>query len=358
MAQNQAKGLAKHGRSVSILTSAVSGKKGRQLHKDGYVVNRIPAWNFFEKLGVPFPIFSPRLFRISYELVKESDLVHIHDVFYVSSQVAALAAIIRKRPLFITQHVSIVDHPNKSAMLVQRLLYKTIGTYLFKKARGVIVYNVNVKTFLLALGVDETKILQNHNGVDTDFFTPASDPEKLQLKLKYGLPPAKPVILFVGRLVPKKGYDLVYNVKSEEYITLIVGEGRVSGWMVEGENMRFFGSANRAELLDLYRLSDIFVFPAVGEIFTLVMQEAMACGLPIVTTSDKGYSDYKLRRELIGFTDRNVRAIQQKIRSILSNNELRLKMSRYSRQFATEEFNWDSNYANEITVYNLPETSS
>ena len=50
-------------------------------------------------------------------------------------------------------------------------------------------------------------------------------------------------------------------------------------------------SISESKTADLFRACDLFAFPAVGEIFTLVMQEAMASGLPVVTTDDPAYCE-------------------------------------------------------------------
>ena len=354
VAQNQAKYLAKKGHDVSVITSAIGTKKGRHKDSDGYTVFRIAASNMMEKkTGVPFPIFSPKLLTQTYRLVKQADIVHVHDAFYVSSQISGIVSIIMRKPFYITQHVATVDHPSRLVMFVQKTIYHTLGKLLFNKSKGIIVYNVNVKNFLIKLGVDSRKILQNYNGIDTTFFSPIAGKDKNKLKTKYNFPIKKPVVLFVGRLVPKKGFDLVFNARANGYTTLIVGGGKIPKYMLKADNVIFFGTANKKQLQELYRVSDLLVLPSLGEVFTLVMQEAMSCGLPIITTDDTGYLDYDIRHHLIGFTNRKTDVIKSKIFQVLKNDNLRKEMSDYSRELSLERFSWEKNYSKEFSLYKL-----
>jgi D-inositol-3-phosphate glycosyltransferase len=104
-------------------------------------------------------------------------------------------------------------------------------------------------------------------------------------------------------------------------------------------------------LLELYQAADVFVVPAVGEIFTLVMQEAMACGLPVVTTDDPGYAEYDLDLESIALVPRTTEAIDAAVTAVLADAARAARMSAYSRAVALDRFSWRQNYAGEYGVY-------
>jgi len=352
VAQKQASSLAKKGFDVTVLSSDCSSRPGLENNINGYKVYRVRASNALEtKLGAPFPLFSPSLVWRTYVSVKHADLVHIHDTTYISSLFTALFARLLRKPLFLTQHVTIVQHDNKLAMAAQKLIYATSAKFIFNISEKIVVYNLNVKNFLIDHGVQESKILQNYNGIDTVFFSPAKKTEKEALRLKYDIPLEKPVVLFVGRLVPKKGFDLVFGAKSNNYTTLLVGNGNVPEHMSKSKDVIFFGPATQEQLADLYRLSDVFVCPTEGEVFTLVMQEAMSCGLPVIATDDSGYSHYDLNRELLNLIARNTQALRQSIEELLSSDKKYLAMSKYSRSYSLENFSWQHNYAKEFSIY-------
>ena len=349
MAERQATYLAKLGHNVTVFTS---GNKSSTSRKNGYKIIQVRSLNFIEtRFGVPYPLISPlNIFKLN-RLIKACDLVHIHDVFYLSSHYAGIMALFNKKPIYITQHVDIVEHKNGFIIKIQKLVYHSLGKLLFLKSDKIVVYNSKVKKFLVSLGVDKNKILQTHNGIDTDYYSPVTTSEKLRLRKKYGLPPNMPIVLFVGRLVHKKGFDLVFNAKSKDYLTIIAGGGSTHLKDLNTDNVIFYGPANQSEIVDLYRLSDIFVLPTKGEVFTLSMQEAMACGLPVVVAKERAYDKYGIPKDCIAFTERNADRIRSKTLDILLDKKLYKKMSHYSRTLSLELFSFQKNYPLELSIY-------
>ena len=351
--RNQAASLARAGHDVTVITCRHDRRIAKtERVEPGYTVRRVRAMNFVEsRFGVTFPIVSPLLLLTLFRAARRADLVHIHEVLYPPSHAAALAAKLARRPLFITQHVAVVAFPNALVRAVQRVAYRLAGRRLFRQARGIVTYNANVRDFVIAQGADPSTVLLHHNGIDTDYFSPTTDDEARRLRREYDLPVDRPVILFVGRLVPKKGYDILYEARSPAYFTLLAGNGYVDTGIRDDEDARFFGPANREQLRDLYRACDVFVFPALGEIFTLVMQEAMASGVPVVTTDDPGYAEYDLDRDGIAFVERSTSAVRAAIEEILGDEPRRRRMSAYSRGLAVERFSWESNFPDEEAIY-------
>jgi D-inositol-3-phosphate glycosyltransferase len=275
----------------------------------------------------------------------------VYDVFYMTSWVTALAVGRTGKRVFLTQHVGMVQFPHRLVMAAQRLVYATWGRLLFRRAEKIVVYNTNVRDFLTTRGVPGAKVLLTHNGIDTTTFRPPAEGHRTALRRKYQLPPSRPVVLFVGRLVPKKGFDLVCRAHDPDWTTLVVGNGPDPSPQLVAPGVVFFGPATSEQLADLYQLADVFVFPAVGEIFTLVMQEALAAGLPVVSADDPGYANYEVDRTLLHFVPRDPVAIRTAIRTILRDDDLRAAMSTYSRRLAEERFSWQANYGTELEEY-------
>ncbi|HYF71638.1 MAG TPA: glycosyltransferase, partial [Nocardioides sp.] len=88
----ETRGLAARGWRVAVVGSAgtAPGAAPGRRTEDGVDVVRVRAWNGLEeRFGVPFPLFSPRLLPALAREVRRADVVHVHDVLYVSSWVAA-----------------------------------------------------------------------------------------------------------------------------------------------------------------------------------------------------------------------------------------------------------------------------
>jgi D-inositol-3-phosphate glycosyltransferase len=340
----QARTLAALGHEVTVATSRCGAGGAGHEEVDGYKVVRIPAWNGLEeRRGVPFPVWSPSaLWRLS-SLIHRADVVHVHDVQYGSSVLASALARRRHRPLFVTQHVGMVEHDTALVRLVQRLVYSSVGRSVWRWAETVTVYNPIVEKFLHRHGVPADSIRLTYNGVDTREFRPGDGDAARMTRARYGIAPGVPVVLFVGRLVPKKGFHKLVEARGPEYEIVLAGPGRVPQEVPAG--VRFLGPLGRAELRDLYQASDIFAFPAVGEMLTLAMQEAMACGLPVVAAAEEDYSRYDLDPVGVDLIPPEPDALRSAFLRILADPRRRAYMSAYSRSLAEERFEWQTNAA-------------
>lgn len=337
VAQNQARGLAKLGHDVVVVTSSVS--RAEVSGRDGAVrVVRVKAWNILQKLGVPFPLFAPRIAVDLFRETERADIVHIHDAFYVSSLWAVVAARVRRKPVVLTQHVAMVTHGMRVITGLQRLVYATTGALIFHLSDKILILNDRVEAFLLDQRVERGKIQWFPNGVDGELFRPATVAEKFASRARYGLDVRKPVVLFVGRYVPKKGYQQVLNAQSEAYQLVFAG-GVTS--QQSTERAKFLGEVPHDALADIFHAADVFLLPSEGEGFPLTVQEAMASGLPIVMKDDIGYRRYGLDQELVvRLADSNPDTITRAVTELICEPERLRTMAAYSSKFATTQFSW------------------
>lgn len=338
----QARTLTALGRRVTVVTSRSDARVAKREEVDGVEFVRVPAWNGLEaSKGVPLPIWSPAAFWKLARLIRGSDMVYVHDVYHGSSIFAATLAKLLRRPLFLTQHVAVVDHDAGAVRFVQKLIYSSLARPLWRWAASITVYNPIVEELIASKGVSRDKISLIYNGVDTAIFRPGEPSAAKATRSKYGLPSNIPIVLFVGRLVPKKGADKLVEARGPEYHLVLAGPGRIPDDKPPG--VTFLGPVNRDELLNLYQASDIFALPAVGEMLTLAMQEAMSCGLPVVTSDNDGYARYGLDRGGIALVAPEPGALRSAFLEILNDQARREHMRAYSRQLAQERFDWNKN---------------
>jgi glycosyltransferase involved in cell wall biosynthesis len=246
--------------------------------------------------------------------------------------------------------VGLVDHSSAAVELMQRLVHATFGRRMFNASARILAYNPNVASFLRAKGVAEAKIVRLRNGIEVKQFTPVDQVERQRIRAKYGFPEDRPVALFVGRLVPKKGFDVLMQASDPRFDLVFVGSGNPGG-EATGPHVRFLGPLDRTQVAELYQASDIFVLPTQGELFTLAMQEAMASGLPVITTDDPGYAHYDLDRRLLSLVQPQPAVLRDEILRILGDEALRGEMSRYSRRLAEAWFDWDRNFLTLDSTY-------
>lgn len=333
--QHQAQILAAAGHEVTVATTR-AGAPGSYA-AGAYEVVRLPAANLIEdRTGIPYPLVGPAFWRGLRELVRWSQAVHVHDVLYQPSQVAAVLARRGGRPLDLTQHVGLVDHDSRLVLGAQRAVTGTAGRYVLRQARRVFAYNPVVHEHLRSYGLAAHRIVLTGNGVDVDTFTPGRPRDEVALRRRLRIPDRAPVVLFVGRLVPKKGYRELISAAAPDFHLVLVGPGRPPDQLPAGVSC--LGQVPRSELRELYRLADVFALPSVGEMATLAMQEAMACGLPVVTTDDPRYDRYGVDRGLVSLVPPEPAQLRRAIRTVLGDADLRARMAAYSRDFAVRRF--------------------
>ena len=178
---------------------------------------------------------------------------------------------------------------------------------------GFVALTPTVKKEYNSLNIPDEKIRIIPNGVDfAKFAKTREDKDKIfKIRRKFNVGDRK-LILTTGRYHPKKGFDQIPEVakmlkdKGEEFVWIIAGRNMsvLKNKYPECEKLSVICSEDftRSEgedafslppdsLVDLYCASDLFVLPTLIETFGMVLVEAMAAGLPIVTTDAPGVKD-------------------------------------------------------------------
>ena len=179
-------------------------------------------------------------------------------------------------------------------------------TWALRTSDHITAVSSALKSDVVALGIDERRIDVLPMGVDTTRFTPHAFSPALRARLN----PLGPVLLFVGRLVEKKGAR--YAIEAMPQIVaahpdarmIVVGEGPERDALerlardlgVEG-SVTFAGAVANAELPAYYASADLFIGPSIvegngdTESFGVVFAEAMASGCPVIATDAGGIGD-------------------------------------------------------------------
>lgn len=347
VAYNQAKELVKRGHEVTIVSSKIGDEPEEEI-LDGIRIKRVKAWNWFEeKQNIPYPVYSYNIFKSMKKEAENMDIIHVHDLFYLSSFAGAIASKKFKKPLILMQHVELVKTKRPIVNLVQRLVYWTYGRYIIKKSNKILVCNNKVKDWIK----EDNKSSLIDNAVNISLFQPTTDKAKKLLRKKYNLPQDKPIILFVGRFVEKKGFDKLFEARDNSYFILAVGEGIIPDYMKKEENVKIMDFLEQDKLAEIYQASDIFCLPSENEGFPLTILEAMASGLPIITSDNPGYEHY-LNKDKVVLIKPEISIIKSSIKALLSNKKKMNEMREYSRQEAVKRFGWEKNTKKIIEVYN------
>lgn len=168
---------------------------------------------------------------------------------------------------------------------------------------ALLAIGVENKRYLCERGVPAKRIFDTPYCIDNDRFAAAADAfrqgDRSMLRARFGLEPDVPTFLFSGKFVDKKRpMDLVeacrtlVRDRSSRCQVLMVGDGPLAPALREaalGLPIRFAGFLNQSEIAAAYVASDCLVLPSdSGETWGLVVNEAMACGLPALVSSEVG----------------------------------------------------------------------
>ena len=185
----------------------------------------------------------------------------------------------------VVEHHSVFDsffepYRTKVQKFVHNYVVRKLVRKTFEKADHIVaVSHYTASSIKKNFGLQNVSAIWN--GVDTKFFSPAPETSKGRLKF-----PIK--LLYVGNLIPRKGADLLPKIMAKlgnkyslEY-TIGLREKVASN---DAVNMHSLGKLTRMELRDAYRKADLLLFPTRFEGFGLAAVEAMACGIPVITTN-------------------------------------------------------------------------
>lgn len=237
----------------------------------------LPCVNPTEKLtGLPMPIPGPGGMAALWRAVGRADAVVVHDALYVTSILAMVMGKIRGRPVVLIQHIAGIPFASAVMRGVMALANRIVTRPMLSAADRLVFISDTVRRDLLGHPARRDYALL-FNGVDGEVFTRLGSAAQ-------GLPEGKRRVLFVGRFVEKKGLSILREVAAmrPDVSFLLAGAGpiRPSSWGLA--NVHDLGPQTPAGLAALYRSADCLLLPSVGEGYPLVIQEAMACGLPVI----------------------------------------------------------------------------
>ncbi|MGZ4815180.1 MAG: glycosyltransferase family 4 protein [Terriglobales bacterium] len=263
----------------------------------------LKSWNAVEKaIGVPFPVPSPSAAGKLRAAMKRVDVVLLHDCLYLTNITAFILARLRGVPVIIVQHIGMVPYKNPMLKLLMKLANVFVTRPMLARASQVVFISDITRRYFGSVSF-RVPPMTIFNGVDTEIFHPVqSAEEKIAVRQKLGLPLEGRVVLFVGRFVEKKGLRILKEMTaSEPAITwAFAGRGPLdpAGWNFA--NARVYSELRGEGIAELYRASDILVLPSTGEGLPLVLQEALASGLPIVCSDETVTADRELARFVRG----------------------------------------------------------
>lgn len=359
-------GLKKAGNNVVVLAPFSPGLRKKsfeykivsfkyiwpeKLHLFGYSSDLKEGMKLKSKIYFLAPLlFLFGIFRL-YQLCKREkiDVISSHWIL-PNGLIAAVVSRIIGIPYIVTLPGSDVFVATKN------WLFRCLAIYAANGASTVVADSPKFLEILRSLGpkIKNSEIIPYP--VDADKFKQLKS-NVSPLRKKLGLSNDNLVVLCVGRLIQKKGFEYAILAisqlmnKNKNIYQIIVGDGDMRKNLEDlvlklklEKRIIFVGNKERSELLLYYNMADIFVMPSIkdkdGNIDDqpVSLIEAMSCGKPIVATNFPGIS-LTVAHEKNGFLipQKNILAIRQALEKLIKSKGLRIKMGKESRRIVIDK---------------------
>lgn len=214
------------------------------------------------------------------------------------------------------------------------LLKKTYSNNLFKeklnRINGFVAVSEHLKRDLMNLGVDSKKIFVAPNATDLGRFKKAN---KIQLRNKHNIPQDKFVLVFTGNFIPRKGpYRVMEAIGGlDNVVVAFIGKGPQEPF---GKQIVFKKHVPGNLVPELLNCGDAFILPTLNEGANNAIIEAMACGLPIISSDIPEVRSQCDPSFSILVDPMDIQALREAVIKIRNNDALREKMSVNAHEWA------------------------
>jgi D-inositol-3-phosphate glycosyltransferase len=354
--------LARNGHDVVVYTRRSAPEQRERVDTGrGYQVVHVPAG---PAAALPKDELYPYMDEFGQWLIDEwaddpPDIVHAH--FWMSGLAALLAGAELGLAVVQTFHaLGVVKRRHQGAADTsppQRISHeRDIG----QRASAVIATCSDEMFELIRLGVPRTKVTITPCGVDLDHFRPDGPIADRGTRNR---------LLAIGRLVPRKGFDVaIAALRGLQDTELVIAGGCPPGeengdpetlrlrdlaWQLGvADRVHLLGQVDQADMPALLRSADVVLCTPRYEPFGIVPLEAMACGVPVVATAVGGLTDTVVD----GVTGLHVppgrhRAVRAAVRSLLNDDKRRIALAEAARNRVCTRYSWDRVATETVRAY-------
>jgi glycosyltransferase involved in cell wall biosynthesis len=299
----------------------------------------------------------PRLLAVLARERSRYSVIHCSTFGYMSGLAVLAGRILGRRTLLRVATERDVREFAEGQHWKYRLFF-----WLLRGAARVIAPSVAIRDELLRAGFSSEQVVCFANAVDVNRFRPVTAVERVQAKSALGLPKDTVVIGTVARLVQRKGIDVLLRafgiVRQDHQVHLIVvGDGPLGGELrALARELRIEDSISwtgfQADPVKWLEVMDVFAFPSRLEGVPNAVLEAMAAGLPIVSTTIGGVVDI-VEEGRTGFliSPDDPQALAGALDRLLGNAPLRADLGYRARARAVEIFSLSDNISRLTDLY-------
>jgi glycosyltransferase involved in cell wall biosynthesis len=282
------------------------------------------------------------------------DAVFIHSYATLLSLMAYVGAWSSRTPVLLHTESELIRlrHP-----LMQAIKRVFLGV-LFRGTAGFQAIGSHNRAFYRYYGVPESRIYHTPYSVDNEFFTSEGAKwmaQREQLKVGLGFAPNVPVILFSGKLIPRKRpMDLLHAYAGlvEQRVAaglLFIGEGELRPVLEQFAReqgltqVKITGFQNQTQLPRYYAAGDVFVLPSEFDPWGLVVNEAMLFSIPVIVSDRVGAGPDLVKDNETGYTYPvgDVMRLRALLKQLVLNTDLRQRMGEAAQE-RIKHWNYDT----------------
>jgi glycosyltransferase involved in cell wall biosynthesis len=259
---------------------------------DGFRSRFLPSAAF---AGVPGRYGATPNWDVLGEVLRDGyDALWIHGYAHLNAWLATAGGNVRGTRVLIREDQTLLHARPPGTALLKEVALRA----LFSRVRGLYVGEES-RRYFLRYGMDEARLFPAPHCVDNDYFRRRDQelrPHRAMLRERFGIEQDLPVILFAGKLIPKKAPLVLVEAfrrlrERRPCALLLAGDGEL--WpaveAAAGPDVHLAGFLNQSELPAAYVAADVFCLPSVAhETWGLVVNEAMNFGLPVVVSDKVG----------------------------------------------------------------------
>jgi UDP-glucose:(heptosyl)LPS alpha-1,3-glucosyltransferase len=344
--------LARSGQEVHIYAAKIDAPKNEKIFTHLVPLPRIRNFAYH----ISFAKNCEKMLRAeNFDIINGLSRIWYQDI-YRSGDPLFIHWLKSHKPNILDKLLSAVNPKEKAMLSLEKKVF-TSGML----RRVIAISNLDKMLISRYYGFPDEKVQVIYNGVDFERFNPGVRRFRKDVRSRLGIPEESAAALFVALDFKRKGLNsLIKSLallgnRGENLICVVVGNGKFPKYEARAKRCgiadRIVFAGTSANVEQFYGAADFFVFPTLYDPFANVHLEALACGLPVITTREAGGAEL-IREGENGFVispSDNVNELSEKILALM-DGAVREKMSRIAAE-SVKDFTVERNARSVLKLY-------